>query len=227
MQNYKEYWTNAFSKKFTKAYPAEQLIKIFKGTYPKLHFEKNFLNKKVLDMGSANGRNTILMVELGFKEVVSCDISQTLIDLTRINVENVERERESNTIVKYIIGTNDYIPVQDNYFDFVVSWGVSYYMSDALVDYKNNIAELARILKHNGILILDNPQQNASIYDDTINVRLNYWRNKDGIVFRRFDSIQEIIEELEPYFYNFATSELSLDCFGRDDSRYTIVCRKK
>ena len=100
-------------------------------------------------------------------------------------------------------------------------------MSDALVDYKNNIAELARILKHNGILILDNPQQNASIYDDTINVRLNYWRNKDGIVFRRFDSIQEIIEELEPYFYNFATSELSLDCFGRDDSRYTIVCRKK
>jgi hypothetical protein len=50
MQDYKQYLDRTFSGKFPKAYPAEQLIKIFKGNYPNLHFEKDFSNKSVLDM---------------------------------------------------------------------------------------------------------------------------------------------------------------------------------
>lgn len=124
-------------------------------------------------------------------------------------------------------GTNNVIPIEDNYLDFAVSWGASYYMSDEYVDYSDNLSELARILKPDGILILDNLQKNASIYDDAVNVKLNYWKNEDGIVFRRLESIKEIVNELKPYFYDFATAELTWDCFGRNDSRYTIVCRKK
>jgi len=226
MQDYKKFWTKAFSEKFTKAYPAEQLIKIFKGNYPNLRFDKDLSNKNILDMGSANGRNTALMIECGFKEIVACDISQDLIDLTRSNVESVGGGNYTER-VKYILGVNEKIPIADNYFDFVVSWGVSYYMSSELIDYSRNLSELSRILKNNGILILDNPQKNADIYNDTINVRHNYWKNKDGIILRRFDTLEEFIKELEPYFCDFATSELSLDCFGRNDSRYTVVCRKK
>ena len=97
-------------------------------------------------------------------------------------------------------GTNNVIPIEDNYLDFAVSWGASYYMSDEYVDYSDNLSELARILKPDGILILDNPQKNASIYDDAVNVKLNYWKNEDGIVFRRLESIKEIVNELKPYF---------------------------
>ena len=223
--NYNETWNEIFCHKLKKSYPAEQLIRIFMGSYPKIKFDKIYYDKKVLDIGCANGRNTEFLASLCFKEVIAIDITEELINLARLNVESAGNYNNC----KYMLGTNDCIPLDSNYLDFAVSWGVSYYMTlkdNGFSKYGENLKELARVLKKDGVLIIDVPQYNADVYDNTEAIDEFYFKDKNGFILRRFQNEEDFTRELSKYFYDIQLSTLTLDCFGKNYSRYTIVCRR-
>ncbi len=227
----KTHWSDCFSK-FKTAYPAEQLIRILKGNFPKLNFDKNYSEKIILDMGCANGRNTALMAALNFKEIIAVDLSEELLNLTRNNIEN-DKSLNTKSKIKYFAGQNNNIPISDNYLDFACSWGVSYYMTpfnNNFTKYSDNVKELSRVLKKDGILILSVEQYSHEIYKNTKlleNKDGEYLIDTDGIILRRFKNSKELEKELEPYFYDIQISNMTLDCFGKDYSSFTIVARKK
>lgn len=123
MQTYdsKKEWLNAFSN-HELAYPSEYVIRILKGNYPNLNLDKNFKEKKFLDMGCGDGRNLILAKSVGF-DIYGVEID---IDICKI----IEKNLENAGINKYCIkeGKNDNIPFESNFFDYMLSWNSCYYM---------------------------------------------------------------------------------------------------
>ena len=59
----KNYWSTHYKKNKNIAYPAEAVIRIFKGTFPNLKF-KHKINSKILDIGFGDGRHLFFFKNL-------------------------------------------------------------------------------------------------------------------------------------------------------------------
>ena len=133
------------------AYPAEYVIRIFKGDYPKLKLSKNkFINKKICDVSCGDGRNLAFLNECGF-DIFGTEISKEIVNKTKKNLSNFKIKPTLK------VGTNSEINFKDNFFDYVLSWNSIYYMGENL-DFNSHVEEHARIMKKNGYLIMAIPK---------------------------------------------------------------------
>ena len=60
----KKKWAKIFIKKKNISYPAEGVIRIFKGSFPKLKLNFKKTNK-ILDLGFVDGRHLMFLKKLG------------------------------------------------------------------------------------------------------------------------------------------------------------------
>jgi len=112
-------------------------IKVFK--------EKNY--NKILDLGCGTGRNSLFFAQHGF-EVFASDISKESIDILR---NKIHRKDIFNINIYNFSFEN--IKFENDFFDAVVCTSVLHHAQ--LKDIKRGIAEIFRVLKPKGCLILD------------------------------------------------------------------------
>lgn len=106
---------------------------------------------RILDLGCGSGESTILLSEKTSCRIFAGDISEEALNkaimLTKLN-KNID-------LIKLDVYS---LPFRDNSFDIVVSYGYG-----SVASYKGAQSEVGRILKPNGIAIID--FRNLSLYE--------------------------------------------------------------
>jgi ubiquinone/menaquinone biosynthesis C-methylase UbiE len=118
-----------------------------------LHEYKNFVGKKVLDVGSGNGYVLSKYAAEG-AEVFGIDITQAGIDLCRKRFEYLQLNGN------FQVADAQDIPFPDNTFDCVCSMGVLHHVPDT----QKALDEIYRVLKPGGRLIVMFYHRNSAKY---------------------------------------------------------------
>ena len=108
---------------------------------------------KVLDLGCAGGRNTVLLAEKGF-DVYAMDSSHAMVDKTRERIKNtcgaelaLERVRQGKM--------NDLSFYQSNFFDLIIALGI-FQNAVSKEEWSSSLAEASRVLKTKGKILVAN-----------------------------------------------------------------------
>jgi len=135
-------------------YPSQSLVRIMKGDYIP-HMEKDYKDKKVLDLGFGHGNNLLFLYQLGFS-LYGVEIHQEICSLIskKLSREGIESDLRW--------GTNRKIPFPDNEFDFLVSWDVIHYEGND-ENIRLSIKEYHRVLKPGGRILLSTVAPESSV----------------------------------------------------------------
>ncbi|HIH22908.1 TPA: class I SAM-dependent methyltransferase [Candidatus Micrarchaeota archaeon] len=229
-QNYdaKKEWTNTFIAQSEMAYPAEYVIRIFKGSYPRLNFDKSsYKGKKILDISCGDGCNMPLLARCGF-EVYGTEITQEIANKTMSNLAAVGVRSDIR------IGTNDHLPFENGFFDFLLSWNACYYMG-ALRDFSKHVAEYARVLKPEGYLVMSIPKKTSFIFNGSDPapepgyriIRNDPYKIRNGESLRVFEDEKEIENAFSSHFKDFVHADVHDDCFGREYHWHLTIGKRK
>lgn len=156
--------------------------------------------KTIMDLGCGTGRHSIYLAQQGFK-VYATDISETGLKITKSKAENLNL---SNIEVKQHDMRD--IPFADNSFDGILCvWTTGH---GTLDDSCKNVNEIYRLLKPNGIAVIDY----VSIYDE------NYGKGKEiekDTFVNNVEGEENIphhystTEELKELYSNFSHTEIT------------------
>lgn len=106
--------------------------------------------KKILDLGCGGGRNSEMLVKLGF-DTYACDIHEGMVNATRNRLKAIDSKHTNNRVIK---ASMNKLPYQDGYFDFVLSHGV-YHNATSLNEFKEALKETSRVLRSGGKLFFN------------------------------------------------------------------------
>ena len=106
---------------------------------------------RVLDLGCAAGRNTILLAERGC-DVHATDLSPAMIEETRRRLASIVGEAEALSRVRQL-PMDDLSPYASNDFDLVVALGI-YHQAYSLDEWKRAVAETERVLRKGSRLLV-------------------------------------------------------------------------
>ena len=220
-------WTKEYLNQKEMMFPSEYVIRIFKGSYPRLNLDKNsFKNKKICDLGCGDGRNLLLLDQVGF-DVYGMEITEEIVNKAKSNLAKV------NIYPDIQVGVNDDIPFENNFFDYLLSWNSLNYMGKNL-DFAAHIKELARILKKDGYLVLSLPIKSCFIFNESEKLKDGYqiirndpFKLRNGEVLRVFQDENELENTFSKYFTNFTFGTIHDDCFGIANHWYLTICQKK
>lgn len=126
-------------------YPADWIIR-----FHNMYMKKNLPTGKVLDFGCGTGNNSIFFIENGY-DVFGVDVNEVVLELIKKNLEN--RHLGSQWRERFSIISPDCmkLPFEDNFFDFVLSNQVLYYLSSE-EQIRKTCRELSRCLRPGGIV---------------------------------------------------------------------------
>ena len=93
-------WGKLFSKRNNISYPAEGVIRIFKGSFPKLklNFKKN---NKILDLGFGDGRHLMFFKKLGSTSLLEEKLDDEIFMVDELC--SSEESEHSSTIIQKIL----------------------------------------------------------------------------------------------------------------------------
>jgi len=228
-------WTEYYlSQKGNYLFPNEQVIRIFLGNYPELSLDKDYKNKRCLDVSCGDGRNIVLLERLGF-EAWGSEISEQICLSNKRVIDNLL----PNNSTRFCISTNDDIKFDDHFFDYLLAWNSIYYLSDPNQNIIENIEEHSRVLKKGGFLICSIPTpkcyslQNGKKVGREGNWRLNPVLNTWGggllqnTIIHKFETFENIEEKFGNNFTNSRSCVASNTCFGQYLEHFIFVCQKK
>lgn len=226
----KSQWTQFFAKKEpgSKTYPNEYAVRIFMGNYPRLNLDKSlYKRQKACEIGCGDGRNLVLLHNLGFR-TYGVEITDEIVHGTKLRLKTVE-----GVEADIRVGTNDELPFESEFFDYLLSWNACYYMGEQ-EDFGAYVNEFARVLKPNGHLVVCVPKPNHFIFDGSKSVRPGYRQVqndpvgiRNGEVLRQFEDEEGVRKELANHFDRFVFGSQDDDCFGEEYHVFLFVCQKK
>jgi SAM-dependent methyltransferase len=207
-------WTEFYTKNSEMMYPAEAVIRIFKGTYPNLTMPKPKPGQSVLDVGCGDGRHFPLFHELrlrAFGTEITDEICQSLAD--RMSSLDISATFSEGTCAK--------LPWLDPTFDYLLTWNSCYYMNTGAT-FEEHVAEMARVIKPGGWIVCSMPKLSCFIYNDAEHImgssdwiiRNDHFglRNGETLHCSRTPAVIEV--EFGDHFTNFCHASIDIDMFG-------------
>ncbi len=107
---------------------------------------------RVLDLGCAGGRNTVLLAERGF-DVRALDASRSMVERTRTRLADVLGPEQARERVR-VGSMDDLSAFSDSSFDLVVALGV-YHGARSVAEWNRALAETTRVLRAGGRLLVN------------------------------------------------------------------------
>lgn len=107
---------------------------------------------RVLDLGCAGGRNTVLIAERGF-DVWAVDASRPMVERTRARVADSLGDEEARRRIR-LSHMDDLSHFSDGFFDLVVALGI-YHSAQSMTEWKRAVGETARVMKRQGRLLVN------------------------------------------------------------------------
>lgn len=220
---------NSFNKslgaKFPPSYPNEMLVKICSSKKYSRLTNNLFSDKKlkVCEIGCLSGNNIRFFLDKKWK-TYGVEINKDLINLAKKNLKRFKLKAN-----KLKIGNNENLPFKSNYFDLLVSINTIHYSSGKKID--DAIKEYSRVLKKNGLVIIETPSPKHDAVMNSKKKEDNLWiwkwggfRNNQEIGF--FDSKIKLKKKLKKFFSKVQINERS-EVY--DDVKlywYFAVCKK-
>lgn len=209
-------------------YPAEFLIRIFKGKYPRLDLRKNdYQGRRICDVGCGDGANLAFLGRCGFK-VHGVEITDDIADKVKANLASFGIKADIR------VGSNKNIPFKDGFFDYLVSWNACYYMDNGELDFGTHVKEFARVIRPGGYLILSIPKTSNITLRAGKRLKGGYQviekdtsKLRNGAVFKIFKGTGDVKKSFGKYFTNFIFGDQHDDCFGWNYHWYLVVCQKR
>jgi len=215
-ENYdsKRAWCDLYQTVEQIAYPAEAVIRIFKGSFPNLSLPKNYDGANILDIGYGDGRHFPLFESIG----LSCygvEIDEHIVKLTQQRLENF------SIAAKLSVGSAARLHFPNEFFDYVIAWNSSYYMSLDNLTYEDHVSEMLRVLKPGGNIIISVPSYTSFVFEkaemldnDYAIIRNDFFGARNGEVMRRFRNIEDLRNSFDGFLKDQAHAEIKMDWFG-------------
>lgn len=210
----------------THIYPTEWVVRTLLGNYPNLYIDKSkYQGGKILDIGFGDGRNWPLLKNIGLS-IYGLEISEKILSLGE------QRAQMLDIPVTLKVGTNASVPFEDEYFDYLLACHSCYYV-DAGTTFLDTLKEYSRILKPGGTLIASLPEAHASIFDGCkeledghVEIRNDPWGLRDGYIFRRFSTEDEIRATFGSYFNSLSIGLCLDNYYGLRINLFLLVCQR-
>ncbi|MEJ2166191.1 MAG: class I SAM-dependent methyltransferase [Desulfobacterales bacterium] len=203
--------------------PEGFIVRIFLSTFPyPLLSDRNFHGRKILDLSCGYGRNLGLLIDLGFS-VFATEVSDEIIQKTHEYFPEVEISKGSNTN----------LPFRNGFFDYLMACNTCYYLEGDSV-FANNLCEISRVLKEEGIFIGSIPTLNHFIFsggdhcaDGSVIIRQDRLGLRNGDRLQGAANSNHVSQMLSPFFKNIQIGHMKDECFGmaRDLYYFTCNCR--
>lgn len=132
-------------ERFADREPDRRLVELLKG-----YADPGLV--RVLDIGCAAGRNTLLLAAAGF-DVHALDSSHAMIERTRERVAELLDPDEALRRIR--VGSMDALEFESRSFDLVVALGL-YHNARSPEEWDRALSETARVLKPGGLLLVAN-----------------------------------------------------------------------
>jgi len=221
-------WTGHFASHGL-SYPAEYVIRIFRGSYPRLAMPTPRSGQSVLDVGCGDGRHLPFFTGLGL-EAHGVEISAPLVAQLR------ERLAPLGITADHLhVGSCSSLPFADASFDYVMAWNSAYYMSLDGADFAAHAAELTRVLRPGGWLVMSVPKPSAFIFEGSEPsaqagcriVRQDPFGVRNGENMRVFQTGAELASAFEAYCDSFCQADIHDNCFGYAYHWFLMVAHRK
>lgn len=220
-------WTNFYESQDI-SYPAEAVIRIFKGEYPKQLMPKPSVGDTLLDVGCGDGRHIPLFNKMGLR-VFGTEVSEDIVG--RLHTRLV-RNGIGATIRHGLCSS---LPFDSWSFDYMLAWNSCYYMSIGTGRFEDHVSEMHRVLKPGGWLVCSVPKPSCFIFDscaslpdfDYVEIRNDHFGLRNGEIMRYFDSQDKLRLGFSSHFENFSFSDIEIDCFGLHYSWWAFTAKAK
>lgn len=178
-------WSGFYEKdnNYKPMIPESFIARVFLSKKPvQLLQDYNFSNKKILDIGSGEGRHSKFFLELGF-DVEGCEVSD----------DKVAELNEKFPDASFYTSVSNEIKQDDEYYDYIVGANSIYYLEDETSSIKHNISEISRVLKKDGCLVISFVGDKHFILDKSEKLDDNSALIKnDPLVFRNETRIRPV-----------------------------------
>lgn len=212
----KDQWGRLYSAEGGIAYPAEAVIRIFKGNFPLLRMPKPKPGSSIVDIGCGDGRHFPLFASLQMR-ATGTEISEEIVANLRTKLQRLGVAFET-----IVAGTNAALPFPDASFDYALSWNSCYYMSADDLDFERNVTEIARVVRPGGWLVCSVPKRSCFIFEGSESheregfrvIRNDPFGVRNGEVMRCFENRAELETSFGEHFGNFCHADLDMNFFG-------------
>lgn len=221
-----ERYENYYAKRRSpKVYPTEFVVRTFLAKYPGLKFDKPQPGQRVLEVGFGDGRNTVLLGDLGLA-VSGVEITQGIVDQTVARLAALGYEADLR------VGRNSSLPFDGGCFDYLLACHVCYYCDEGET-FSDNLSEYARVMKKGAYLIASVASKDSYIFTDAVEkadgsfmIRADPYANRNGYRLHAFSETSEIEKYMAPWFTNFSFGFANNDYYGISEQVFWVVCQK-